>query len=83
MSIVDRIKSHGGDVTRDRWTISLRKGRLDATALAWIAKRRAQLMREIWPQYDSFEERAAIMEFDSGLTRVEAEQAAYREVCGC
>lgn len=83
MSIVERIRAHGGEVTRDRWTLSLRKGRLDTTALAWIGKRRAQLMREIWPEYDAFEERAAIMEFDGGLPRAKAEEAAYREVCGC
>lgn len=29
---------------------------------------------------EAFEERAAIMEFDGGLTRAEAEQAAYMEL---
>lgn len=83
MSIVERIKAHGGEVTRDRWNVSLRKGRLDAAALAWIAKRKGQLMREIWPEYDAFEERAAIMEYDGRLPRAEAERAAYQEVGGC
>jgi len=83
LSIVERIRALGGEVGRDRWNISLRKGRLDATALAWIAKHRGQLMREIWPEYDAFEERAAIIEYDGGLPRQEAERAAYREVCGC
>lgn len=30
---------------------------------------------------DEFEERAAIMEFDSGLSRDAAEKAAFEEVC--
>jgi hypothetical protein len=32
---------------------------------------------------EAFEERAAIMEFDGGLTRNEAEQAALRDVLSC
>jgi hypothetical protein len=32
-------------------------------------------------QQEAYEERAAIMEYDGGLSRVEAEQAAQRFVC--
>ncbi|MDG4650097.1 hypothetical protein P6F26_16740 [Roseibacterium sp. SDUM158017] len=38
------------------------------------------LMREVWPEVDDFEERAAIREFDGGQSRQEAEAAAYEEV---
>ncbi len=80
MSIIDRIRSHGGEVIRDGHSFSLRRGRLSPDAVAWIGQRRAEVMREVWPEYDDFEERAAIMEFDGGMTRDEAEAAAYREV---
>lgn len=80
MPILDRIRAQGGEVVRDRWTIKLRKGRLSDEALAWIGEHRADLMREIWPEYDDFEERAAIREFDGGQSRECAESAAYDEV---
>ena len=80
MSILDRIHAHGGEVTRHRWRLSLRKGRLTADALAWLAKHRDQLMREVWPAYDAWDERAAIIEYDGGLPRDEAEEAAYAQV---
>lgn len=83
MSIIDRIRAHGGEIIRDGWQISLRKGRLDAPALAWLRDHKADLMREVWPEYDKFEERAAIMEFDGGLPRIEAEAAAYERVMQC
>ena len=78
--ILDRIRSKCGEVTRDRWTISLRRGRLDAAALAWIKDNRPALMREVWAEYDDWEERAAIREFDGGQAREEANDAAYDEV---
>ena len=80
MSIIDRIRANGGEVIRDGWTISLRKGRLTDDAVKWIGQNKAALTREIWPEYDEWEERAAIMEFDGGMTRDEAQQAAYAEV---
>ena len=80
MSIIDRIRANGGDVIRDGWTISLRKGRLTDDQVAWIARNKSALMQEVWTEFDSFEERAAIREFDGGMNRVDAEAAAYAEV---
>ena len=75
-----RIHAHGGDVIRDEWRIRLQRGRLDDAAVAWISARKAGLMREVWDQFDDWEERAAIREFDGGMTRAEAEAAAYDDV---
>lgn len=83
MSILSRIRAHGGDVIRDKWQITLRPGRMPPPAIAWVKERKADLMREIWPEFDDFEERAAIREFDGGMSRAEAEEAAYREVMKC
>lgn len=80
MSIIDRIRANGGEVIRDGWTISLRKGRLTEDQVAWIARNKSALMQEVWPEYDAFEERAAIREFCGGHARAEAEAAAYRDV---
>ena len=80
MAILDRIRAHGGEVIRDKWNITLRKGHLKPEALAWVKDHRADLMREVWPEFDDFEERAAIREFCGGQARAEAEAAAYREV---
>ena len=33
---------------------------------------------EFW---EAFEERAAIMEFDAGMDRAEAERAAFKDIC--
>lgn len=41
---------------------------------------RSDLMREVWPEFDDFEERAAIREFEGGMSRADAEAAAYAEV---
>lgn len=85
MSIVARIRAHGGDVIRDRFTLRLRAGRLSPDALAWLRQPeiRAAVMREVWAEFDDWEERAAIMEFCGGMTRADAEQAAYRSVMQC
>ena len=80
MSILDRIRANGGDVTRDKWRMNIRPGRMTPAALSWLKSHRDDLMREIWPEFDDFEERAAIREFDGGQTRVEAEQTAYEEI---
>lgn len=80
---MERIRDHGGEVIRDEWRVSLRKGRLTADALDWLREHKADLMREVWPEFDAWDERAAIMEFDGGMTRDEAEAAAYRSVTGC
>ena len=82
MSILARIRAHGGEVTRDKWRLTLRRGRLTDAALEWLRQPqvKAALMHEVWPEFDAFEERAAIREFDGGQTRAEAEAAAYEEV---
>ena len=80
---MERIRAHGGEVIRDEWRISIRKGRLTDEALDWLRERKADVLREVWPEFDRWEERAAIMEFDGGLTRDEAEAEAYRDVTGC
>lgn len=79
-AIIDRIRANGGEVIRDKWKITLRKGRLTPEALAWVKDHRSDLMREVWPEFDDFEERAAIREFDGGMSRADAEAAAYAEV---
>lgn len=83
--ILDRIRAHGGDVIRDQWRIRLRRGRLPASAIAWLRQPRIQmtLLLEVWPEADAFEERAAIREYCGGQDRAAAERAAYGEVAAC
>lgn len=81
--LLDRIRAHGGEVIREGWSIRLRPGRLDASALEWLRGRKDQILREVWPEFDDWSERAAIREYDGGLPRDEAEKAAYKEVMGC
>ena len=80
--ILDRIRHHGGEVTRDKWRLNLRRGRLSDAALAWLrqAHIRVALMAEVWPAHEEWEERAAIREFDGGQSRADAEAEAYQEV---
>lgn len=77
MSILARIRAQGGDVTRDGFRFSLRQGRLTQEAVAWVKANLDAVKREVWPEYDDWQERAAIMEFEGGMSREEAEQAAY------
>jgi hypothetical protein len=83
MSILSRIEANGGAVIRDEWRFSLRRGRLTSEALTWLRARWNEACLEAWPLFDTFEERAAIMEYDGGMSRDEAERAAYAEVAGC
>lgn len=85
MSILDRIRAHGGDVIRDDWRMVLRPGNLGPDAMEWLKKPHVRLAvhREIWPEVDEWEERAAIREFEGGQDRATAEREAYREVAGC
>lgn len=80
MSILDRIQANGGDVIRDEWRFSLRRGKLTSEAIAWVKANMQELRREIWPAYDDWEERAAIREYDGGQDRETAEADAYAEV---
>lgn len=83
--ILARIRAHGGEVIRDEWRITLRRGRLSDAAVAWLREPRNQLalLLEVWPEADAFEERAAIREYCCGQTRDAAERAAYAEVRAC
>lgn len=81
--ILDRIRAHGGDVIRDEWRINLRRGCMSDAAVKWVQDHKPDLMREVWPQFDEFEERAAIREFEGGMSRPDAEAAAYLEVMQC
>ena len=85
MSILARIRAHGGDVIRSDWRLTIRRGRLTDAALEWLRRPRvrAAVLEEVWPEAGEFEERAAIREFDGGMSRAEAEEAAYREVMKC
>jgi len=83
VSIVARIRAQGGEVIRDGWSFRLRAGRLSKSAVAWIRDHRREVMREVWPEFDAWEERAAIREYDGGEDRQTAERNAYVEVTGC
>lgn len=83
MSIVARIRAQGGNVTRDRWGFRLTRGKLSPDAVAWIGQHKREVMRELWPLYDDWEERAAIREFCGGQDRATAEAEAYREIAQC
>lgn len=83
MSIIVRIRVHGGDVVRDEWRFRLRPGRMTQAAIAWVRARLWEVQREAWPEFDAWNERAAIREFDGGQARADAERDAYEEVMGC
>lgn len=80
MSILAHIRAKGGEVIRDKHRFSLRQGKLTPHAIAWIKANLDAVKRETWPLFDEWEERAAIREFDGGMTREEAEIAAYEDV---
>jgi len=85
VSILARIHANGGDVIRREWRFTLKRGRLTTEAPDWLraAGRWRMACREVWPILDLWEERAAIREFDGGMSRAEAEAAAYAEVGTC
>lgn len=83
MSILARIRANGGDIIRTEWRFSLKRGRLTAEALAWLRARWRDACHEVWPLFDTWDERAAIREFEGGQSRREAERDAYLEVAGC
>jgi hypothetical protein len=80
MSALARIRSFGGNVLRDGYRFSLRQGRLTPEAIAWVKANLDAVKREAWPEYDHWQERAAIREYDGGMSRVEAEAAAYEDI---
>ena len=85
MSILDRIQAQGGDIIRDEWRFTLKPGRLKPEAVAWLKSglRWFSACCEAWPDYAEWAERAAIREFDGGMSRSDAERAAYAEVSRC
>lgn len=83
MAIMDRIRAHGGEVIRDGHRFRLRQGRMTPEAIEWVRNHWREVCAEVWPEFDDWEERAAIREYDGGQDREAAEQDAYREVMGC
>lgn len=83
MSILARIRAHGGDIIQSGHKLSLRPGRLSASAIDWLKAHWLEACCEAWPDYGSFLERAAIREFDGGETRAEAEKWALAEYAPC
>lgn len=75
--VLDRIRAQGGNVIRRGFSFSLRQGRLTPEAIAWVKANLEAVKAEVWPTYHDWQERAAVMEFEGGLTREEAEAAAY------
>lgn len=75
--VLDRIRAQGGNVIRKGFSFSLRQGRLTPEAIAWVKTNIETVKAEVWPAYHDWQERAAVMEFEGGLTRAEAEAAAY------
>ena len=78
MSPLAFIRSHGGNVVREGYQFRLRLGRMDAAMIARVKPHMEAIKAEVWPAYADWQERAAIMEFDGGLSRAEAEQAALQ-----
>lgn len=85
MSILARIRAQGGDIIRDEWRFTLRRGRLTPAALTWLkgGMRLFSACCEVWPDYAEWTERSAIREFNGGQARADAERDAYGEVMGC
>lgn len=77
MSALTRIRAHGGDVVRDGCQFRFRPGRLDDAAKAWVISHIEEIKLEVWPAYGDWQERAAIMEYDGGMSRADAERAAF------
>ena len=82
MSILDRIRAHGGDLTRDGYNFRLQPGRLSKDAIHWLQSNMDAAKCEVWPLYEEWQERAAIMEHDGELSRAQAEAAAYEQLEG-
>lgn len=80
MSILARIHAHGGDARMEGYQLRISRGRLTNANLAWLRDRKDALRAEIWPLYDAWSERAAINEYCAGMSRDDAEAAAYEEV---
>jgi hypothetical protein len=82
VSVMAHIRSKGGDIIRREWRFALRPGKLNAHARRWVKANIDLIKAQLWPHYYDWAERAAIMEFDGGLSRAEAERQAYECVEG-
>lgn len=80
MSILARIRAKGGSVTVKDGRAAIVRGNLTDSDLAWLRDNRERLLAETVPSYDRWAERAAILEYDAGLPRPEAETLAWAEV---
>jgi hypothetical protein len=84
VSILSRVRAHGGDIIRDEWRFRLQRGRLSAEAIVWLRRNWIEACDEVWPLFSLWVERAAIREFHGGQPKDHAERAAYAEVvAGC
>lgn len=75
--IIDRIRSNGGDLIRNEYAFTLRRGRLTDEQIEWVKARIDEVKLEVWPQYVQWVERACILQYDRGLSRADAQAAAY------
>ena len=80
--ILARIRAQGGNVIRDGFNFSLRPGRLTPDGITWVKANLDAVKAEVWAAYHDWQERAAIMEHEGGLSRDDAERAAYACVEG-
>jgi len=80
VSILARIRAKGGDVTVKGGRTAIVRGNLTDADLAWLRDNRERLLAETVPSYDQWSERAAILEYDAGIPRAEAEARAWAEV---
>lgn len=83
MSILARIRAHGGDIVQDQYRFSLKRGRLTSEAIEWLKANWLEACCEAWAGFDAWLERAAIREFDGGEAREEAEKWAFAENPPC
>ncbi|MDH5798929.1 MAG: hypothetical protein OEZ19_10210 [Paracoccaceae bacterium] len=83
MPIIERIRAHGGEVIRDGYRLRMRKGSLTPEAIAWVREHWREVCADVWPEFEEWEHDAAVREYVGGLSRDEAEAAAYRSVMGC
>jgi len=85
MSIIERIRAHGGDIVRNEWRLTLKPGRMKPDAIVWLRRwdRWFAACCEAWPPYCEWSERAAILEFDAGHNRQDAERLAYEGMRPC
>ena len=75
--IIDRIRANGGDLIRNGYAFTLRRGRLTDEQVEWVKSRIDEVKLEVWPKYVEWVERVAIIRHDRGLTLADAQADAY------